>query len=101
MGVTVAKAELNNTAHLCSNKGLPLIFCLCGLVVAKAELNNSVHPLYTWPAATVWHNIGYISLNLTLLENDAQQHHTMSQQLSAVFTPVCTAKLSNSVHGCS
>jgi hypothetical protein len=56
MRVAVAKAELNNTVHLCSNQGCtvafilkpvhPALFSTCALakvVVAKAELNNIVH----------------------------------------------------------
>ena len=56
MHVAVAKAELNNTVHLCSNQGCtvafilkpvhPALFSTCALakvVVAKAELNNIVH----------------------------------------------------------
>ena len=52
----VAKAELNNSVHLCSNKGctvdftskpvhppLPSACVLAKVVVFKAKLNNTVH----------------------------------------------------------
>ena len=67
MGVAVAKAELNNTVHLCSNQGCTCtvdfilkpscftFFLLSKVVVALVEQNNTVRLLYTWPTATVKH----------------------------------------------
>jgi hypothetical protein len=56
MGVAVAKTEMNNTVHLCSNQGCSINFILksvhpallsaCVLakvVVAEAELSNTEH----------------------------------------------------------
>jgi hypothetical protein len=58
MGVAMAKAELNNTVHLCSNQGcivdftpqtIPSCFdfylciVLTKVVASKAQLNNTVH----------------------------------------------------------
>jgi hypothetical protein len=82
--VAVAKAELNNTVHLCSNQGCTCI-STCVLaedVVAMANPNNTVRLLYTWPSATVCLNAKcflvktFVRLNLVGILSNSNRNNS-------------------------